>query len=72
MDVVMNIAGISAWGTVSSLEHSTWRRQVEVNLMGPIHVIEELVPRWWTRGAVADLVNVASAAGIIGMPRHAA
>src|SRR6476646_6807139 len=25
MDIVMNVAGISAWGTVSSLEHSTWR-----------------------------------------------
>src|SRR4051794_39680714 len=44
MDIVMNIAGISAWGTVQSLAPETWRRQVEVNLMGPIHVIEELVP----------------------------
>ncbi len=72
MDIVMNIAGISAWGTVSSLEHSTWRRQVEVNLMGPIHVIEELVPPMVEAGRGGHLVNVASAAGIIGMPCHAA
>jgi NAD(P)-dependent dehydrogenase (short-subunit alcohol dehydrogenase family) len=37
MDVVMNVAGISAWGTVQSLEHRQWRSMVEVNLMGPIH-----------------------------------
>jgi NAD(P)-dependent dehydrogenase (short-subunit alcohol dehydrogenase family) len=72
MDVVMNIAGISAWGTVSSLAHETWRRQVEVNLMGPIHVIEELVPPMVESGRGGHLVNVASAAAIIGMPWHAA
>jgi len=72
MDVVMNIAGISAWGTVQSLSHETWRRQVEVNLMGPIHVIEELVPPMVERGRGGHLVNVSSAAGIIGMPWHAA
>jgi NAD(P)-dependent dehydrogenase (short-subunit alcohol dehydrogenase family) len=72
MDVVMNIAGISAWGTVRSLEHSTWRAMVEVNLMGPIHVIEELVPPMIATGRGGHLVNVSSAAGIIGMPWHAA
>ncbi len=72
MDVVMNIAGISSWGTVQSLEHATWRRQVDVNLMGPIHVIEELVPPMVEAGRGGHLVNVASAAGIIGMPWHAA
>ena len=72
MDVVMNIAGISAWGTVMSLDHDTWRRQVEVNLMGPIHVIEELVPPMVEAGRGGHLVNVSSAAGIIGMPWHAA
>ena len=72
MDVVMNIAGISAWGTVQSLSHETWRRQVEVNLMGPIHVIEELVPPMVEAGRGGHLVNVSSAAGIIGMPWHAA
>ena len=72
MDVVMNIAGISAWGTVQSLDHATWRRQVDVNLMGPIHVIEELVPPMVEAARGGHLVNVSSAAGIIGMPWHAA
>lgn len=72
MDVVMNIAGISAWGTVQSLEHRTWRRLVEVNLMGPIHIIETLLPPMIEAGRGGHLVNVSSAAGIIGMPWHAA
>lgn len=72
MDVVMNIAGISTWGTVRSLEHSDWQRLIDVNLMGPIHVIEELVPPMIEARRGGHLVNVSSAAGIIGMPWHAA
>jgi NAD(P)-dependent dehydrogenase (short-subunit alcohol dehydrogenase family) len=72
MDVVMNIAGISTWGTVRSLEHSDWQRLVDVNLMGPIHVIEELLPPMIEARRGGHLVNVSSAAGIIGMPWHAA
>ncbi|WP_183097668.1 SDR family oxidoreductase [Nocardioides pelophilus] len=72
MDVVLNVAGIATWGTVRGLEHDQWRRLVEVNLMGPIHVIEELVPPMIDGGRGGQLVNVSSAAGIIGMPWHAA
>lgn len=72
MDVVMNIAGIAMWGTISSLPHSTWRKVVDVNLMGPIHVLEYLVPPMVEAGRGGHVVNVSSAAGIIGMPWHAA
>ncbi len=72
MDVVLNVAGIAIWGTVRSLEPEHWRRLVEVNLMGPIHVIEELVPPMIGAGGGGQLVNVSSAAGIIAMPWHAA
>jgi nucleoside-diphosphate-sugar epimerase len=63
MDVVMNIAGVSAWGTVRSLEHNTWRQMVDVNLMGPIHVIEELVPPMVDGGRGGHLVNVSTLSG---------
>lgn len=72
MDAIFNVAGISTWGTVRSLEHRQWRALVEVNLMGPIHVIETLVPAMIEAGRGGQLVNVSSAAGIIGMPWHAA
>jgi NAD(P)-dependent dehydrogenase (short-subunit alcohol dehydrogenase family) len=44
MDVVMNIAGVSAWGTVDKLTHQHWKSMIDINLMGPIHVIETFVP----------------------------
>jgi NAD(P)-dependent dehydrogenase (short-subunit alcohol dehydrogenase family) len=71
MDVVMNVAGISTWGTVDRLSHEQWRRQVDVNLMGPIHVIECFVPAMIEAGRGGHLVNVASAAALFGFPWHA-
>lgn len=72
MDVVMNIAGVSAWGTVENLEHRHWRTMVDVNLMGPIHIIECFVPQMVRRGQGGHLVNVSSAAGLLALPWHAA
>jgi NAD(P)-dependent dehydrogenase (short-subunit alcohol dehydrogenase family) len=72
MDVVMNVAGISIWGSVENLEHRHWRRVVDVNLMGPIHVIECFVPPMIRARKGGHLVNVSSAAGLFGLPWHAA
>ncbi|GAC82465.1 putative oxidoreductase [Gordonia paraffinivorans NBRC 108238] len=72
MDVVMNIAGISAWGTVENLEHRHWKSMVDVNLMGPIHIIECFVPQMVRRGQGGHIVNVSSAAGLLALPWHAA
>ena len=72
LDIVMNVAGISAWGTVENLEHRHWKSMVDVNLMGPIHVIERFVPPMIAAGRGGHLVNVSSAAGLLALPWHAA
>lgn len=72
LDVVMNIAGISIWGVVEDLEAAHWQRVVDVNLMGPIHVIQRFVPPMIAAGRGGHLVNVASAAALFGLPWHAA
>lgn len=72
MDVVMNIAGVSAWGTVDQLTHQQWSSMVSVNLMGPIHAIEAFVPPMIAAGRGGHLVNVSSAAGLVALPWHAA
>ncbi|MBH0776113.1 SDR family oxidoreductase [Nocardia bovistercoris] len=72
LDIVMNVAGTSTWGTVENLEHRHWRKMVEVNLMGPIHVIESFVPPMVRAGRGGALVNVSSAAGLLALPWHAA
>jgi NAD(P)-dependent dehydrogenase (short-subunit alcohol dehydrogenase family) len=72
VDVVMNVAGIAVWGTVDRLEHRHWQAVLDVNLMGPIHVIESFVPEMIAAGRGGHLVNVSSAAGLLGLPWHAA
>ena len=72
MDVVMNIAGVAAWGTVDRLTHEHWDKMISINLMGPIHVIESFLPPMVAARRGGHLVNVSSAAGLIGLPWHAA
>lgn len=72
MDVILNIAGVSAWGTVDRLTHKQWRTMVDVNLMGPIHVIETFVPAMIKARKGGQIVNVSSAAGLVALPWHAA
>jgi NAD(P)-dependent dehydrogenase (short-subunit alcohol dehydrogenase family) len=72
MDVVMNIAGVSAWGTVDRLTHEHWKSMIDINLMGPIHVIEAFVPPMMEARRGGHLVNVSSAAGVVALPWHAA
>ncbi|MFD3508802.1 SDR family oxidoreductase [Nocardia sp. NPDC058666] len=71
VDIVMNVAGIATWGTVDKLTHQQWRRTIDINLMGPIHIIEEFITPMITAGRGGHLVNVSSAAGIFGLPWHA-
>lgn len=72
MDVVMNVAGVSTWGSIDRLEHHHWRKMVEINLMGPIGVLECFVPPMIESGRGGHIVNVSSAAGLFGLPWHAA
>lgn len=72
MDVVMNIAGVSTWGTIDRLEHRHWQKMIDVNLMGPISVLECFLPPMIEAGRGGHVVNVSSAAGLFGLPWHAA
>jgi NAD(P)-dependent dehydrogenase (short-subunit alcohol dehydrogenase family) len=72
VDVVMNVAGISTWGSIEQLRREHWRAQVEVNLMGPIHVLSAFVPPMIAARRGGHVVNVASAAALFGLPWHAA
>jgi NAD(P)-dependent dehydrogenase (short-subunit alcohol dehydrogenase family) len=72
LDVVMNVAGISTWGSVETLRREDWDRMIDVDLRGPIHVIEAFVPPMIEAGRGGHLVNVASAAALFGLPWHGA
>jgi NAD(P)-dependent dehydrogenase (short-subunit alcohol dehydrogenase family) len=69
--VVMNIAGISTWGKIEQLEHEHWRRTIEIDLIGPISVLECFVPPMIDARRGGHIVNVSSLAGLFGLPWHA-
>jgi NAD(P)-dependent dehydrogenase (short-subunit alcohol dehydrogenase family) len=71
MDVVMNVAGISTWGKIEQLEHEHWRRTIDIDLMGPISVLECFVPPMIEARQGGHIVNVSSVAGLFGLPWHA-
>jgi NAD(P)-dependent dehydrogenase (short-subunit alcohol dehydrogenase family) len=71
VDVVMNVAGISTWGRIQDLEAKHWRATVEIDLMGPIHIMSAFVPAMIEAGNGGHVVNVSSAAGLFGLPIHA-
>lgn len=72
MDIVMNIAGIAIWGTVERFQHNDWVKVIDVNLKGPIHIIECFIPPMVHASRGGHLVNVSSTAGLFGYPWHAA
>ncbi len=71
MDVVMNVAGISIWGAIERLDHDHWQRAIDIDLVGPISVLECFVPPMIAAGRGGHVVNVSSAAGLLGLPWHA-
>ncbi|HUT56013.1 MAG TPA: SDR family oxidoreductase [bacterium] len=71
LDILMNIAGIAIWGQVEDLKHEHWQKAINVDLWGPIHVIECFLPAVIKAGRGGHLVNVASVAGLTGAPWHA-
>lgn len=79
-DEVFHVAGIAIWGDPRTLPHEKWAKVIDVNLMGTVHIVETLVPAMTEAGKVGAgrrarprrLCCVSSAAGIIGLPWHAA
>jgi len=71
VDVLLNVAGISTWGRIQDLEAKHWRDCVEIDLMGPIHMMSAFVPKMIERGRGGHIANVSSAAGLFGLPLHA-
>ena len=76
IDVLLNVAGISQFGRVDTIEEAEWDRVLAVDLKGPFLVVQAALP--WIRKAASDggppgnIVNVASVTGIRAQPYTAA
>ncbi|MCA9519903.1 MAG: SDR family NAD(P)-dependent oxidoreductase [Myxococcales bacterium] len=67
IDVLVNNAGVLAGGFLLDTSLETWRWLIGINVMGPIHFNHCFVPGMVARRR-GHVVNIASGAGIIGLP----
>jgi NADP-dependent 3-hydroxy acid dehydrogenase YdfG len=70
LDVLVNNAGVMLLGPFDTSREEDWRRMLDLNLNGLLHVTHEAIPHLRAAAAsgrrgVADLVNVGSVAGRI-------
>lgn len=65
IDILINNAGIAAFGNFLELEPSEWERIIQVNLMGTYYVTRAILPNMIER-KTGDIINISSTAGLNG------
>lgn len=71
VDIVVNNAGKAYLGPTTSMSDQQWDSLLGVNLLAPVQIIRRLLPTLKERGD-AQIVNIASVAGLVGFSRIAA
>ena len=64
-DILINNAGIAAFGGFLEMEEEEWEDIVKTNLFGPYYVSRAVVPGMAEKNA-GDIINVSSTAGLKG------
>ncbi|MBS0029177.1 3-ketoacyl-ACP reductase [Chitinophaga sp. 22321] len=67
IDILINNAGIAAFGGFMDLEPAQWEQIIRVNLMGVYYVTRAVLPGMIERKA-GDIINISSTAGQRGAP----
>jgi len=70
-DVLVNLAGLNAFGSFESMSRGALQALMQVNLLAPMQLIHSLLPVMISRGS-GQLVNVGSVVGHIGLPYFSA
>lgn len=65
IDILINNAGIAAFGNFLELEPAAWERIIQVNLMGTYYVTRAVLPNMIER-QTGDIINISSTAGLNG------
>ena len=65
IDILINNAGIAAFGKFLELEPKAWENIIQVNLMGTYYVIRAVLPNMIER-QTGDIINISSTAGLNG------
>jgi NAD(P)-dependent dehydrogenase (short-subunit alcohol dehydrogenase family) len=67
LDAVVNNAAISHEGPLESFPMTTMREMLETNTLGPLRVMQAVLPGWRQRGS-GVIVNVSSVQGKVATP----
>lgn len=67
IDILINNAGVGAFGKFLEMEPAKWESIIKVNLIGPYYVTRAVLPEMIER-QTGDIVNVSSTAGQKGAP----
>lgn len=65
IDILINNAGIAAFGKFLELEPTQWERIIQVNVMGTYYVTRAVLPNMIER-QTGDIINISSTAGLNG------
>ncbi|KFF15953.1 3-ketoacyl-ACP reductase [Flavobacterium hydatis] len=65
IDILINNAGIAAFGNFLELEPAAWERIIQVNLMGTYYVTRAVLPNM-IANQIGDIINISSTAGLNG------
>jgi len=65
IDILINNAGIGAFGKFLELEPADWERIIQVNLMGTYYTTRAVIPNMIER-QTGDIINISSTAGLNG------
>ncbi|MGO4821539.1 MULTISPECIES: 3-ketoacyl-ACP reductase [unclassified Flavobacterium] len=65
IDILINNAGIAAFGKFLELEPTAWERIIQVNLMGTYYTTRAVLPNMIER-QTGDIINISSTAGLKG------
>lgn len=71
VDLLFNNAGVGHSGLFVDSELVDWQLMLNVNVMGVVHGIHAFLPRMLKQAGPCHIINTASGAGIIPMPRAA-
>ncbi|MFS0862215.1 3-ketoacyl-ACP reductase [Fredinandcohnia sp. 179-A 10B2 NHS] len=66
-DILINNAGTGKFGKFLELSPEDWKRQIDINLMGPYYVTRAVLPQLIEKNG-GDIVNISSTAGQKGAP----
>jgi 3-oxoacyl-[acyl-carrier protein] reductase len=65
IDILINNAGIAAFGNILEMEPQAWERIIQVNLMGTYYTTRAVLPNMIER-KTGDIINISSTAGLKG------